>query len=105
MSMIDCTVRVERKAHPKGDRVLLTFELVLCINLVLETSHALFAAASFCLTQPGKLQIQLLGGSTSEMVYSNLRVSPGILLQFPSITNVRVGLRVGLSFRYIQETI
>lgn len=26
MSMIDCTVRVERKAHPKGDRVVLTFE-------------------------------------------------------------------------------
>ncbi|KAF8574937.1 hypothetical protein K439DRAFT_1641806 [Ramaria rubella] len=26
MSMIDCTVRVERKPHPKGDRVLLTFD-------------------------------------------------------------------------------
>lgn len=26
MSMIDCTVRVERKPHPKGDRVVLTFE-------------------------------------------------------------------------------
>ncbi|KAF8526204.1 cyanate hydratase [Hysterangium stoloniferum] len=26
MSMIDCTVRVERKPHPKGDRVVLTFD-------------------------------------------------------------------------------
>lgn len=28
MSMIDCKVNVERKAHPKGDRVVLTFEYV-----------------------------------------------------------------------------
>ncbi len=28
MSMIDCRVTIDRKADPKGDRVLLTFEYV-----------------------------------------------------------------------------
>lgn len=28
ISMIDCTVKVDKKEDPKGDRVLLTFECV-----------------------------------------------------------------------------
>lgn len=29
MSMIDCNIHVDKKPHPKGDRVVLTFECVL----------------------------------------------------------------------------
>jgi cyanate lyase len=34
MSMIDCKVTVEKKADPKGDRVVLTFEWVTLIDAI-----------------------------------------------------------------------
>lgn len=33
MSMIDCKVHVEKKPHPAGDRVVLTFECVTAIMI------------------------------------------------------------------------
>ena len=33
MSMIDCSVHVEKKPDPKGDRVVLTFECVFLASL------------------------------------------------------------------------
>lgn len=40
MSMIDCKVNVDKKPDPKGDRVVLTFEYVLCIRCHVRTLNA-----------------------------------------------------------------
>lgn len=40
MSMIDCKIDIDKKADPKGDRVILTFEYVL-ITTVLHMSNLL----------------------------------------------------------------
>ena len=41
MSMIDCKVNIERKADPKGDRVLLTFEYVILYPGNLGPAHSM----------------------------------------------------------------
>ena len=47
MSMIDCKINIEKKHDPKGDRVLLSFEYVVCLTLSILHSCFDLVASSY----------------------------------------------------------